>query len=179
MNYQTALQSWHDFYAITGEGAASLVGLLFVGLSLQLRLVVSRPDVRALARVTLTNFICTLALSLFMAIPESAPAKTGIELLSLGLITCLFIAPNVARGVRSHVQTISLWHLVLRFGFSGLAFLGASACGVMLIAGDYQDALTGLVIVTLAVLVISLRNCWDLLVSVEAAGLSTKVVDRA
>jgi hypothetical protein len=26
MNYQTTVQGWHDFYSITGEGAASLIG---------------------------------------------------------------------------------------------------------------------------------------------------------
>jgi hypothetical protein len=34
MDYQTTLQGWHTFYAITGEAAASLTGLLFVVLSL-------------------------------------------------------------------------------------------------------------------------------------------------
>src|SRR6202035_37446 len=50
VSYQATLQRWHDFYAIPGQGAASLVGLLFVGLSLHIRMVLSRVDVRALAR---------------------------------------------------------------------------------------------------------------------------------
>jgi hypothetical protein len=32
MDYQTTLQGWHTFCAITGEAAASLTGALFVGL---------------------------------------------------------------------------------------------------------------------------------------------------
>jgi len=41
---------------LAGTAAATLVGLLFVGLSLHLRAVLSRSEVRSLARVTLANF---------------------------------------------------------------------------------------------------------------------------
>src|SRR5438309_9157737 len=101
MNFQSTLQGWHDFYSITGTAAASLVGLLFVGLSLHLRVVVSHPDVRGLARVTLTSFGLTLVLSLFMVIPEHDPAGTGLELIGSGVSACLLVLPSVSAGVRS------------------------------------------------------------------------------
>ena len=41
MSFQTALSGWHDFYILAGTAAATLVGLLFVGLSLHLRIVVA------------------------------------------------------------------------------------------------------------------------------------------
>jgi uncharacterized membrane protein YesL len=77
MTYQTALQSWHEFYAVTGEGAAGLVGLLFVGLSLHLRLELEHRDVRALARATFTSFITLLFVALFMVIPEDRRQGLG------------------------------------------------------------------------------------------------------
>ena len=40
MTYADALQSWRDFYVTAGAAAATLVGLLFVGLSLHIRVVV-------------------------------------------------------------------------------------------------------------------------------------------
>ena len=46
MTFEQALQSWHDFYLTAGAASATLVGLLFVGLSLHIRVVVSHPDVR-------------------------------------------------------------------------------------------------------------------------------------
>jgi hypothetical protein len=56
MLYQAALAGWHDFFILAGTASATLVGLLFVGLSLHLRIVVSTSEVRSLARVTLANF---------------------------------------------------------------------------------------------------------------------------
>lgn len=78
MEYQTTLQGWHTFYAISGEAAASLTGLLFVGLSLHLKLVVARADVRALARVTFTGFVLMLLLALFLIEPQTNVANYGM-----------------------------------------------------------------------------------------------------
>src|SRR5437899_11480758 len=68
--YDVIVQRWHDFYIVAGTAAATLVGLLFVGLSLHLRAVLSRSEVRSLARVTLANFGLVLFVSLFMVIPQ-------------------------------------------------------------------------------------------------------------
>ena len=70
--YQVLAERWHDFYIVAATAAATLVGLLFVGLSLHLRAVLSHSEVRSLARVTLANFGLILFVSLFMVIPGSA-----------------------------------------------------------------------------------------------------------
>ncbi len=101
MNFQTTLQSWHEYYSITGGATASLVGLLFVGLSLHLRVVINHPDVRALARVTLMSFGVTLVLSLFMLVPETRSASTGWNLVGLGTFACLLIAQSLVSGFRT------------------------------------------------------------------------------
>ena len=41
MLYQAELAGWHDFFILAGMASATLVGLLFVGLSLHLRIVVT------------------------------------------------------------------------------------------------------------------------------------------
>jgi len=172
VTYQSTLQGWHDFYVVTGTAAASLVGLLFVGLSLHLRVVVSRLDVQALARLTLTSFGLTLVLSLFMVIPEDQPAATGWQLIGSGIAACLLNAPSLAAGLRSGSRTISIRRLLLRFGLSTLAYLGAIATGGLFAAGSYRSGLGWLVGVAVVLLLVSLRNTWDLLVSVGAATLT-------
>jgi hypothetical protein len=74
---------------------------------------------------------------------------------------------------------MSLPRLLLRFGVSALAFLGLAASGVVLVAGNYQAGLGALEGVTVLVLVVSLRNTWDLLVSVAAEGPSTQDAEGA
>ena len=171
MSYQTTLQGWHDFYSITGMAAASLVGLLFVGLSLHLRVVVSRPDVRGLARVTLTSLGLALVVSLFMVIPEHDPSSTGLELIGAGASACLLIARSIASSIRGDKRTIGVWRLVLRFGLSVLAYVGVVTTGGLFVAGFSGAGFGWLVGIAIVLLVMSLRNTWDLLVSVGAATL--------
>jgi hypothetical protein len=52
MSCAAEVSGWHDFYMLAGAASATLVGLLFVGLSLHLRIVVTTSEVRSLARVT-------------------------------------------------------------------------------------------------------------------------------
>jgi len=170
MTYQSALLGWHDFYMIAGAAAASLVGLLFVGLSLHLRVVVTRAEVKSLARVTLSGFSTTLVVALFMVIPRGSDvASIGWELVGIGAVALLLVVPNVVSGMRSEYRILSLTRLLWRFGSSILSMLGVITVGGLLAAGDYQDGFGWLSGVAIFLLLTSLRNSWDLLVSVGAA----------
>lgn len=57
----------------------------------------------------------------------------------------------------------------MRFAFSVLGYAGAVTAGVLLTAGSYGAGLASLAAATITLLVISLRNTWDLLVSVGEA----------
>ena len=72
MTYGDAVQSWRDFYVTAGAAAATLVGLLFVGLSLHIRVVVSQADVKSLARITLADFFVILLVALVILAPRPA-----------------------------------------------------------------------------------------------------------
>jgi hypothetical protein len=172
MSFQTTLLAWHDFYSIVGMAAASLVGLLFVGLSLHLHVVVTHKDVQALARATFSSLGLTLVLALFMVAPETHASDLGWELIGLGVVACLLVVRSIVSGVRSHDRTISYQRLMLRFGITTLTFLGVIATGAVMMAGDSSDALGWLVAVSIFLIVISLRNSWDLLVSVGAATIA-------
>ena len=170
MSYQSTVLGWHDFYVIAGTAAASLVGLLFVGLSLHLRVVVTRPEVKGLARVTLTGFTVTLVMALFMVIPSGTdPSSIGWDLVGLGGVGFLLVARNVVSGIGSEFRTLSFRHLLLRFGSSMVSVLGVIAVGGLFVGKDYQHGFGSLAGVAIFLLLSSLRNSWDLLVSVGAA----------
>jgi len=169
--YRTVIQGWHDFYIVAGTVAATLVGLLFVGLSLHLRVVLSRTEVRSLARVTLANLGLVLIVSLFMVIPEGITI-TRTELLFSGLITLGLIAPSLISATRSETRTLRGYRLLVRIAFSAAAYAGVIVASGFYTLGDYRSALSGLVAVVIALVVISLRNSWDLLVSVGEVALA-------
>jgi hypothetical protein len=108
--------------------------------------------------------------SLFMTIPQG-PSATSPFLVGSGLFSLGVIAPSVVAAGRSRTQTLRRYQLVSRFGSSVLAYVGVIIAGVLLGRGSEAAALSWLLAVTLVLLVVSLRNSWDLLVSVGAATL--------
>ena len=136
MPYRTVIQGWHDFYIVAGTVAATLVGLLFVGLSLHLRVVLSRTEVRSLARVTLANLGLVLIVSLFMVIPEGITI-TRTELLFSGLVTLGLIGPSLLSATRSETRTLRGYRLLIRIAFSAAAYVA-----VIVASGFYTHGAT-------------------------------------
>jgi hypothetical protein len=171
--YEVLAQRWRDFYVVAGTASATLVGLLFVGLSLHLRAILSRPEVRSLARVTLANFGLILIMSLLMVIPQSSTALSP-QLIGAGALSLALIAPSLVAAGRSRTRTLRAYQLIGRFGLSALGYVGVIVAGALVGGGADKAALGWLWVVTLILLFVSLRNSWDLLVSVGDATMDDR-----
>ena len=57
--FANVIEGWHDFYMMVGAAASTLVGLLFVSLSLNVEVITheANADLRELAIQTFTNFL--------------------------------------------------------------------------------------------------------------------------
>jgi hypothetical protein len=168
VSYQSAVSGWHDFYILAGTASATLVGLLFVGLSLHLRVVVVVSEVRSLARITLANFGCVLFVALFLVVPQ-AQLATAFQLIGAGIVSLVVTVPSLVpggvRGRRLRMTFMQRARIVLRFSLSILSYLAIIVAGVLL-ASSSSSAFTVLMISVIVLLVISLRDTWDLLVTV-------------
>ena len=162
------LTTWHDFYLIAGGAAATLVGLLFVGLSLHLRTVVKSSDVKSLARVTLANFGMVLLVSLFMVIPQDH-SSLGVELLFSGMVTLSIALPSAIHMISNRQHKLSLHRVMMRFAISSACYVAVLVSGVFFQQSQTTAALATLVAATVLLLTTSLRNTWDLLVTVGEA----------
>ena len=179
MPYQTVASNLHDFYILAGTGAATLVGLLFVGLSLHLRIVVAASEVRSLARTTLANFGAVLFVSLFMVITEDRSAA-ALQLVGSGVVSRVITAPSLVMAARNgrsmEMRRLDRARLILRFGLSGVSYLAIIAAGVLLLLSFNSAFETTLVTAIVVLLVVSLRNTWDLLVTVGDVTLGDEQV---
>jgi hypothetical protein len=166
-----AYQGWHDFYVTAGAAAATLAGLLFVGLSLHLRVVVTHREVRGLARITLSNFFVVLVIALLLLAPPQPDRAVEAELLGVAATAVALMLRPLVQALRARrARTISLRVLAGRFLVSGLAYAGLAALALLLGSGQLASALQGLLIVVLVLLMIAVRNTWDLLVTVADRG---------
>lgn len=170
MSYPTAVSDLRDFYILAGTAAATLVGLLFVGLSLHLRTVIAASEVRGLARVTLANFGAVLFVSLFMVITEDR-SGAALQLIGSGIVSLIITAPTLLAAGRNQGQTLRMQmrdraRLVLRFGLSSASYVAIVSAGALLLSSLISAFAVLLVVAIVVLLVVSLRNTWDLLVTV-------------
>jgi hypothetical protein len=73
--FAQAVEGWHDFYLMIGAAAATLVGLLFVSLSLNVDAITreANADLRMLAAQTFTRFLNVVML----AVSATWPVRRG------------------------------------------------------------------------------------------------------
>jgi len=175
--YQTVASNLHDFYILAGTASATLVGLLFVGLSLHLRIVLTAAEVRSIARVTLANFGAVLFVALFLVINED-PTSAGWQLIGAGIVSLVITRPSLVTAAQSEGRSLDMrrrdrFRLLLRFGFSTLSYVAITGAGVLLLASQFSTFEVVIVVATVVLLLISLRNTWDLLVTVGEVTLES------
>jgi hypothetical protein len=128
--------------------------------------VVSHAEVRGLASVTLADFFVVLLVSLVLLAPigngGAAAWVIGVGVLSLALVARPGL--EAVRGRRA--RSIGLGAVALAIWPQRLCYLGIGSMGVLLSVGDLNDALAGLLVLVVLLLVVAVRNTWDLLVTV-------------
>lgn len=161
------MEIWHDFYATAGGASAALVGLLFVGVSMHLDAVVSRPDVRATARGAFQSLIAVLVVSLVALVPQIDPQSLGWTLVGLGGAGTLGAAAST-RGMFGADLLLGARRAVRKMGlrFAGLALL--IFVGVLFLVGS-GDAQLWLMTAVFLLLGSSAQTAWGLLIEVAAA----------
>lgn len=161
--FAETVTGWHDFYIMVGTAAATLVGLLFVGLSLNIEMFRREEtrDLRTLAALTFNSFIYVLAFAILFLIPRQVPLGLGLPLFFLG-------AAGLANTILQYQHTRDsdrVWgrsRLPWRFALPVLSLTGVVVIAVTVLLG-YTDGLYWLVPVMIIMLANASRNAWDLL----------------
>lgn len=97
--FQTGVDSWHDFYIAVGSASAALLGLLFVGVSINLSSIslAKRADVRTRADLAFSNLLYLLCVSLIILIPSADADSLAISLTAVALVGLIRIGLRVVR----------------------------------------------------------------------------------
>ena len=161
------MEIWHDFYATAGGASAALVGLLFVGVSIHLDAVVSRPDVRATARGAFQSLIAVLIVALVSLVPQIDPQSLGWALVGLGTVGMVGAA-YATRGMFGADLLLGARRAVRKMGlrFAGLALL--IFVGVLFLVGS-GGAQLWLMTAVFVLLGSSAQTAWGLLIEVAEA----------
>ena len=159
-----SLEHWHDFYTLTGSASATLVGLMFVAVSISDG-AFSRQDqmgIRAFLSPTVVHFSAILIVCLISTLPDETWKWCALLLIitgGVGLAYCVWIWRRmIHHGFMGTIDEIDrFWYAQLPI----VSYLMIVAAG----AGLFQRlvmSLDMLAFALIALLLIGLRNSWDM-----------------
>jgi hypothetical protein len=164
MGIAYAARHWTDFGVATVSATATLAGLLFVAVSINLKRILEFPMLPNRAAQTLILFAMPLLIGLLLLVPGQPGAALGSEVLVTGVLVGTFLLVTDSRTPRAEQETTVTW-LVSRF------LPAVVTCGCLAVAGATLIARAGgglywLVPAVLAAIIFGLVNAWVLLVEI-------------
>jgi hypothetical protein len=157
-----ALKDWHDFFVVLGAAAGTLIGAMFVVVSIGSGIVTKERAVEG--RVFLTPTIVHLALVLgicsFVLVPSLTPTAFAAALGVAALVFLGYSGRNLFHiGRRQGIEHVDrLWYGAVP-AVAYLVMIAAAALMLSLRAGGIE-----VLAVALALLFVSsIRNAWDLI----------------
>ena len=160
------LSDWHEFYGLLGSAAAALVALLFVAVSIATEVLTTDPESRRNTATYMTPVVFHYANILFLSLIVLIPTQTWesfgivIAVASIGSFSySLFVMLRVHRN--------SISDLSDRLGYGAVPMLcyAAGLVSSWLILKEEPAGLNVLAAAALSLLVVNIRNAWDLMLS--------------
>jgi hypothetical protein len=159
------MQAWEQFFEMLGGVAATLLGLLFVSVSINAETILGpgHTHSRRLAEQAFQNYIMVLITSLLIVIPTMVPTALGQTLLWMSGIWGLWA---VSRAVRSIMNSEALgWvRLARRYAVTLLGFATLIYAGWQLMEGT-TTKLDTVAIGAMILLVSATIVSWELLIN--------------
>ena len=163
--HAVAIGDWAIFFTAQLGAAATLGGLVFVGLSLNLTKILSFPALPNRALLALGVLLGILVVSSFILIPGQSTELIGFEILFAGLLATAVVASVEVRTLRSTLLQ-NRGKFIGNMIFLGFALLPYVVGGALMLGGS----LMGLYWVAAAVIVSFIKaigEAWVLLVEIN------------
>jgi hypothetical protein len=188
VTFSQALAEWTAFYALMGGAAATLLGLLFVAVSVRLNIFHQREvaDVRDFAAFTFGTFLVAIAVAGFAIAPHAHRSTLALSLLLVGIAAFFGIAVVARLWIRLNAPAPGARPGYMSGDWRGWAyFLGMSAPYAGLIAvvallwRSHPSALGWLAVVEGWLLVMGTVAAWVMLSHAGGPPASADTSDNA
>jgi hypothetical protein len=160
------LAPWHEFYELLGTASAALIALLFVAVSIATSVLTQEPDSRRNTATYMSPVVFHYANILFLSLIALVPTQTWESFGTvIGGAAAGSVIYSIVIAVRVHGNSISDLSDRLCYGIIP-AFCYATGLIVALLLFEEKTAGLNLLAGTaLLLLVINIRNAWDLMIS--------------
>lgn len=168
--FATTLLGWHDFFLAAAGASAALLGLLFVGVSINLSVIAAdeRVDLRARAGQAFTNLVFVLLIGLIMLIPNPDARLLGLALGLVAAVALIRVALTLLGLVRVRARGHDRRATVRRIGWSAISNLVLAFSAWRLYdSNGAADVFVNLVIVVVVLLIGAADIAWEMLTEVS------------
>jgi hypothetical protein len=166
-SFSETISQWETFYLLAGTAAVTLIGLLFIAISINIELFQSTlaTDLQHFAALTFNCFFYVFILAILFLIPGISPLGLGIPILTLGILAVLNTINQQRRGMRFHKNGIEI-NIAPRFNIpiTGMVLMILLAIGIIL---QLELSLYGFIIVIILLLGSASQNAWTLLIEIK------------
>ena len=160
------LAGWHEFYALLGTAAAALVALLFVAVSIGTSVLTPDPESRRNTSTYLSPVVFHYANLLFLSLIALIPTQTWESFaVVIGVAGAGSVIYSIVIAVRVHRNAMSDLADRLCYGAIPALCYATGPVTALFLLEEKPAGLNVLAGGALLLLVINIRNAWDLMIS--------------
>jgi hypothetical protein len=160
------LAPWYEFYALLGTASAALIALLFVAVSIGTSVLTPEPDSRRNTATYMSPVVFHYANVLFLSLIALVPTQTFESFGTvIGVAAAGSVIYSIVITVRVHQNPISDLPDRLCYGVIPTLCYVAGLIVALLLFEEMTAGLNLLAAAALLLLVINIRNAWDLMIS--------------
>ncbi len=158
------IDAWSNYLAVQAGAAATLTGLVFVSVSINLSRILSIPGLPGRAAESLLQLFGVVVISTTALIPRQSPVALGIEFLALGFTLWLAQTVLQVRYLTSKTGHPRMWGVtrIVQTQFANVPFCVA---GILLLRGS-PAGLYWLAAGLVFSLIAGVASAWVLLVEI-------------
>ena len=157
-------EGWANFFAAETGAAATLSGLVFVAMSINLSRILAFPHLPRRAAETLALLVGALVVCSIGLVPGQSGAVVGTEYIVVGFVAWLFPTANLVRSFRLE-RLAPVWRLSASALFSQAGTLPYMVAGAAILTG-HPSGLYWLVVGVLFAFLAAVLSAWVLLVEI-------------
>jgi steroid 5-alpha reductase family enzyme len=159
-------QAWHDYFGMLGAAAATLLGLLFVSVSINAEVILGSAHKHSmhLAEQAFHNYIAAVIVSLVAFLPGISNTSLGLTILSLSGLYTVRLLVRFYKAMRAPRATDSRFDALRRYSSTLIGFVLLAVGGAQMTRDNQVEpiiAMGGLVLIVSATAI-----SWQLLVRV-------------
>jgi hypothetical protein len=159
------LREWHDFYVLVGTASATLVGLMFIAISIGSS--IFNEEKRASMAAFITPTVMHFAAVLFACLMVTIPTQSWLTLAGLlgagGLAGSIYCGRILVQIIVRHSFNVDLTDRLFYVLLPLLGYLIALLAAVLLLMQSPSSA-NMIAVALLTLLLAAIRNAWDMMV---------------